>query len=59
MPRSEAEVLVNNGQAVFTTKSRYHYYLKMENKRILTERHRAVKERARAARAKGKKKGPA
>lgn len=28
IPRSKAEMLVNNGQAVFTSKSRYHVYLK-------------------------------
>jgi len=48
LPRSEAEKLVNKGIAVFTTKSRYRYYLKQEDIRIETERRKALREKARA-----------
>jgi len=48
IPRSEADKLVNSGKAVFTSKSRYHFYLNQEDKRIETERRKTVKEKGRA-----------
>ncbi len=52
IPRSEAEKLVNQGKAVFTSKSRYKFYLKEEDKRIEAERQKALKEKAKVIRTK-------
>ena len=54
VPRSEAESLVVAGEAVFTTKSKYHEFLKNEGIRIRREHQKEIKLQANDRRLKSK-----
>jgi len=55
IPRKEAQPIVDGGKAVFTTKSKYHEYLKNEGIRIERERQKQIKLKAQAKRRKTRK----